>query len=179
MTKEIFKTILDRSIKDLHTHDKFLLNQNYDINERSISHKLATYISNRIKEFDLDFDTDIEYNRMSVDYNSDGIDVGNIVGKMINFEDHPDREKYVYPDIIIHKRNEPINVAIIEIKLSWKSSRKIHDYQKINQYLKQLEYQFGTYIELGEKISDTKLEFGPFELADCTTSYKHNSDKSD
>lgn len=161
MDREIFDTILKKALRKLYNTDLLLLNPKYDINERSISHKLAIYINEFLEDYP-DYDVDIEYNRMSTNYSEDGIDVGNIVAKSINYEKHPQKESYVYPDIIVHKRNQLENVSIIEIKMSWKNNRKKLDYEKINQYIEQLNYQHGVFVEIHPTIEKTVIEYGPF-----------------
>ena len=164
MKKEVFKQVLNWSLEKLFEKDALLVNRDYNINERSVSHKLAIYIEQYLFDNNLDFDVDVEYNRMYVTNNEDGIDVGNAVGKTINFEDHPQKERFVYPDIIIHKRNQNINIGIIEIKMAWKNSRKRLDYQKINEYLKQLDYQYGVFIEINSTFNTTNIEYGYFDI---------------
>lgn len=56
----------------------------------------------------------------------------------------------VCPDIIIHKRNQPINLAVIEVKMKWKNSRKNFDYKKLDAYKNDLKYEFTVYLELDE-----------------------------
>lgn len=86
------------------------------------------------------------------------------MGKILNWEDSGEGNSFVYPDIIIHKRDTSINIAEIEIKMSWKNRKKKFDYLKINEYMKQLGYQFGVYIELYEERENCLIEFGPFDV---------------
>lgn len=163
MNKNDLIEIINKSLKNLYEFDSILLNPLYDLNERSVTHKLAEYINKSIYKNKYDYDVDVEYNRMAVDYKKGLIDIGNIVSKSIEFEAHPDKERYVYPDIIIHKRNKNLNICILEIKMSWKNNRKQLDYDKIDAYVEQLNYSYGVYIEIHPKENDTKIEFWPFE----------------
>lgn len=162
MRREKIDILLNKALIELYAKDFLLIDPNYDINERSVSHKLASYIDDSLKAEFQNLDVDVEYNRMSIAYGENGIDVGNVVAKAIRYEEHPQKESYVYPDIIIHKRNQSENVVIIEIKMSWKNNRKKLDYEKINQYLEQLNYQYGIFIELHPTLEKTTLEYGPF-----------------
>lgn len=164
MEKEVFNEVLIWSLKKLFEKDALLVNQVYNINERSISHKLANYIEKYLFDNNIDFDVDVEYNRMTSAQDEGGIDVGNAVAKTIHYDDHPQKERFVYPDIIIHKRNENINIGIIEVKMAWKSNLKQLDYQKVNQYLSELEYQHGVFIEINDTFEKTILEYGHFEI---------------
>jgi hypothetical protein len=163
MNKLNIKEVISKSLDKLYLNDSLLLNPKYDLNERSVSHKLAEYLNQVIKEKKHEYDVDIEYNRMAVNYDNKLIDFGNIVSKSINYEMHPDKERYVYPDIVIHKRNENINICIFEIKMSWKNNLKQLDYDKIDAYMEQLNYKYGAYIEIYPKKKDTKIEFWPFK----------------
>ena len=59
VTEDDIKDILKGSLEKLITKDSHLLS--IDINERSISHKLAIYIEEQLHE--TDWDVDCEYNR--------------------------------------------------------------------------------------------------------------------
>lgn len=163
MEEREFQKMIISSLKELFLKDALLLNSSYDINERSVSHKLAIYIGQYLSDNDFNYDVDVEYNRMAVAYDANGIDIGNVVGKTIRYEDHPQKERFVYPDIIIHKRNQPINIGIIEIKMSWKNNRKQLDYEKVNEYIKQINYQYGVFIEIHPNFNETTIEYGPFK----------------
>jgi len=134
------------------------MSKEYDIHERTVAHRLAIYIEKRFPEYHVD----IEYNRSRESYGTD--DIGNIIGKRLPLENIKDENsyRYVYPDIIIHKRDRQENLVEIELKLAWKSKEKQYDFLKINEYMAELRYQFGVYIELAEREEDCKIEFGPF-----------------
>ena len=150
--------ILWDSISELFENDLLLLSKEYDIHERTIAHRLAIYIEKRF----LGFNVDVEYNRMRDKYGLD--DIGNIIGKRFEWEkiDEIEKTRYVYPDIIVHKRDQQENLIEIELKFAWKNSRKDLDFKKINEYVEQLNYKYGVYIELNEHYEDCKLEFWPF-----------------
>jgi len=153
---EIIEALYKR-IDDLYKYDKLLLNSSYNIHERTVCHRLAIYLE---KNIDYKYNVDVEYNRMRTAYGVD--DIGEVVGKVINYEDTDEGASYVYPDIIIHKRDEKINILVIEVKMSWKNRKKSIDYNKINQYINKLNYKFGVYIELNENRDNVLVEFGPF-----------------
>jgi hypothetical protein len=158
MTKEKINQIIEASIDMLFEKDSFLLSRDYDINERTVSHKLAIYLESYFSKFG--YDVDVEYNRMRGDYDPDAI--GNLMGKRLNWEDSGEDSSFVYPDIIIHKRDSNENLLEIEIKMAWKNGKKTFDYEKIDEYMNQLGYSFGAYIELDENRDDCKVEYGPF-----------------
>ena len=157
MEEDKIKEAIYKSIDELYQYDSLLLHTNYNIHERTVCHRFAIYLE---KNIDYKYNVDVEYNRMRTAYGVD--DVGEIVGKVINYEDTDEGASYVYPDIIIHKRDENINILVIEVKMSWKNRKKSIDYNKINQYINQLNYKFGVYIELNENRNQSIVEFGPF-----------------
>lgn len=157
MTKIEVQKLIHKSIDELYQNDILFLQSNYNINERTVCHRLAMYLERNLA---YNFDVDVEYNRMRNLEDSD--DVGELLGKVINYEESGENGSYVYPDIIIHKRDTNINILVIEVKMSWKNRRRNIDYNKINQYINQLKYQFGVFIELNENKDESIIEFGPF-----------------
>lgn len=142
------------SLSDLEKYDLIFLDSKYDINERTVTHKLAIYIEKHLKK-KFDIDVDIEYNRMC-----SGEDIGEAVSKIIDYENSGEGSSFVYPDIIVHKRNTNFNIAVIEVKMAWKSRKKKIDYDKIKAYMEQLNYQYGIFIEIGDK---NIIELYPFK----------------
>jgi hypothetical protein len=97
--------------------------------------------------------------------NKNGEDIiGNEIGKRLDFEKYGKKPSSVYPDIIVHKRKTTDNLLEIEAKMEWKNSKKDFDLIKINEYISQLDYKFGVYMELAEERKNCKIEFGPFEI---------------
>ena len=62
------------------------------------------------------------------------------------------------------KKDTATNLVEIEVKMAWKNHKKEYDYEKINEYMKQLKYKYGVYIELHEKIENIKIKYGPFNI---------------
>ena len=157
MEKQEILRLLKKSLNELYENDALLLKKDYDIHERTVCHRLAVYIERNLKS---DFHVDVEYNRMRTSYGSH--DIGDVIGKSLNWENSGEGSSFVYPDIIIHKRDTDQNLMDIEVKMAWKNQKKNLDYEKINMYINQLKYRFGVYIELSENQKDSKIEFGPF-----------------
>jgi hypothetical protein len=150
--------ILRDSIRKLFVDDTLFFSKDYNIHERTVAHRLATYIEKSFPRFDVD----VEYNRMRDHYGLK--DFENIISKRLVLRDINGEEqtKNVYPDIIVHKRNQQENLIVIELKFSWKNNKKDLDFKKINAYMEQLHYRYGVYIELAERYKECKIEFGPF-----------------
>ncbi|MBV5278437.1 MAG: hypothetical protein J0647_05305 [Campylobacteraceae bacterium] len=133
MTLENLKIIVSEAINELKAKDKYLLDHN--VNERSISHKLACYIGKRIDGWHVD----AEYNRNMDDQK-----------RLIS------TDKYgVMPDIIIHRRGhnndtttENNNLLVIEIKKTPTEKQKRNDILKLKQFIKNPPYfyKFGAFI---------------------------------
>src|SRR5260370_2676914 len=79
-----------------------------DANERSISHKLASYLQ---EEFGDEWNVDCEYNRDRHD--TKYLQSFNVSDKSVKTNDT--NAKTVYPDIIVHHRNTSDNALVIEI----------------------------------------------------------------
>jgi hypothetical protein len=93
---------LQIALRMLFKNDLFLLESG--ANERSVSHKLAEYLQGLFP----DLNVDCEYNRKGIDKK-----------KLDGIRDCSKQRKtdLVYPDIIIHKRNDDQgNLVVIEIK---------------------------------------------------------------
>lgn len=113
-------------------NDAFLLKN--DVNERSVSHKLAEYLQGHFP----DWNVDCEYNRKgSAQKILEGI-------SECSEERATDR---VYPDIIIHQRNTNNNLLVLEIKTN--NQNPICDVTKLKLFTSDREYKylFGLFIK--------------------------------
>jgi len=118
-----------------------------DLNERTITHKLAEYLRPMFPELEVD-----------CEYNRDGHDP-----KRVNLEDRPVEEwgagSNVYPDIIVHHRGDNLhNVLIVEAKKARRLGGQVddHDRTKIEAFARELQYSFGAAVTLriGEEEGD-------------------------
>lgn len=154
MNIQVLHRIVSESVNELIERDKHL----FDVgaNERSLTHKLACYISKRIPERSQGgWDVDAEYNR-----NRDALKTL----KCLEFSQITN-----YPDIIVHRRDlnndtgiEDNNLLIIEVKSKTKFSLELKDYKKIKCLIESnpYHYKYGLYINLNNGISP---EFTYFE----------------
>lgn len=135
-------------------HDVFLLEKN--VNERSISHKLAEYLQKQFPQYHVD----CEYNRMQglrgEGFITKRLELG-IEGKIA-----PDdiEAKTVFPDIIIHRRgsNED-NLVVLEIKKERHTNKANSDYDitKLKEFTQQLKYKLGMFLEFSaDKVKNIK-----------------------
>jgi len=137
MDFELVEKILKNTLKKLREVDFQLLEIN--VNEKTISHKLAEHLQREI----CDFSVDCEYNRhqglvKKLDISYDDIDIEDIDAKTI------------YPDIVIHKRNtDDGNLLVIEIKKSSNSQSHDFDISKIKALTHEpYNYKFGLFLEI-------------------------------
>lgn len=151
---EEIKEKVNKAVNLLLKNDLFLLEKN--VNERSISHKLAEYLQQQFQEFSVD----CEYNRMK-DKNMDT----EFITKKLNFDieslnSDDTTAKTVYPDIIIHRRGPGNNLLVIEVKKTINKSTKNFDFEKLNAFRgKHLRYKFGLYIEFDTNGMETMKWF--------------------
>ena len=145
MNKETIQEKIDRAIESLVADDLFLLDAN--VNERSITHQLAVYLADEFVGYD--YDIDCEYNRMFKDGQQaqkksipieemEKVSIGDISAKT------------VYPDIIVHYReDDKHNLLIIEAKKS--GCDPSEDYKKLNGFMEEkndngLGYDFSAFV---------------------------------
>ncbi len=132
-----------RAIDLLFLHDAILLK--LDVNERSISHKLAAYLQ---IEFEGEWDVDCEYNRRNHDHE-------NVIKTLSGLPEYRDQVEIddtnaqtVYPDIIVHHRDNNDNCLVIEIKKTSNARGKNFDLVKLRAYKQQLHYKHTLYLQL-------------------------------
>jgi hypothetical protein len=122
-----------------------------DVNERTITHKLAEYLEAEFPEWHVD----CEYNRnhdrtkrlkslqrrtISID-NTDGISV--------------------FPDIILHRRTTDKNLLVIEVKKSTSSESPDFDIEKLSAFKEELGYRHALFLLLktGNKQTGAELKW--------------------
>jgi hypothetical protein len=148
MTKKELSNRLESALKTLRARDLLLLQ--VDVNERSLTHKLAEYLE---KEFH-GYDVDCEYNR-----DHDQIKQLHLPSRRrVGIDDT--RARTVFPDIIVHRRQSDQNFLVIEVKKTSDPNGKEFDLKKLNAYKTELEYTFAVFIKLGTGPSDA----GTFEI---------------
>lgn len=119
--------------------DSFLFEK--DLNERTITHKLAEYLQQEFK----DWNVDCEYNR----------DCEKYIKSISRWNDECYRKpkindsdaKTVFPDIIVHQRESKDNLLVIEAKKSASTKDKKCDINKLEMFVKEQEYKFGFFID--------------------------------
>ncbi|MBU4338280.1 hypothetical protein KKB43_01350 [Patescibacteria group bacterium] len=139
--------------------EKFILEN--DLNERTITHKLAEHIKNSFSNNDVD----CEYNRMRSG-NADE----DYVTKFLNLDieevqSNSTNGVTVFPDIVVHERgNNEKNYLVIEVKKKDYAERtrkqsqetcREFDARKLCAYTHQLNYEWGIYLEFDkDKINE-------------------------
>lgn len=137
MDFEFIEKMLNNALKKLREVDIQLLEIN--VNERTISHKLAEYLQQNIS----DLSVDCEYNR-----HQGLIKKLNFPHNDISIEDID--AKTIFPDIVIHKRNtDNDNLLVIEIKKSSNNQNYDFDISKIKALTNDpYNYKFGLFLEI-------------------------------
>lgn len=145
MDKEQVKAGVEKALRKFLQNELYLLKE--DVNERSITHILAEYLKPEFSGYDID----CEYNRRTED--------GNTIPKrlvaMIENTGSDDTDgKTVYPDIIIHKRQDAEhNLLVIEVKKETNRDDPdgYNDAKKLNGYIDEIGYQYGLFIKFKVK----------------------------
>lgn len=129
------RKMVENALTKLSQNDAQLLVKN--VNERSITHKLAEYLQ---QEF-ADWDVDCEYNR-----NLDEIKRLRVPRNGVGWDDL--ESKTVFPDIIVHKRGTKKNLLVIEVKKSNSPVPDSFDRQKLRAFHQEpFNYEFGLFIK--------------------------------
>lgn len=133
ITERNLKINVKKSLDLLLKNDIYLLRNN--INERTISHKLAEYLQQIFPEWNVD----CEYNR-----NHGKIKIVRLPPQECKTNDLEART--VFPDIIIHHRNTDDNLLVIEMKKSTNTQGIEFDRTKLNAYKTELHYKYTLFI---------------------------------
>ena len=152
---------INKTIKIFYKHDFFLIKKN--VNERSMTHKLAEYLQLEFPEYHVD----CEYNMMKKESNMNGEDY---ISKKLDLpkketDSYDTKATTVYPDIIIHRRgNNKNNLLVIEAKKEKSDENKGEfDIIKINAYIDELGYKHGIFLKLYKNPNETlkRLDWYP------------------
>ncbi len=149
------KNKIESALRVVLDRDKLLL-QN-DIHERTVAHKLATYIQCEFRDYDVDFEYDGDVlrddNKKHIDILKEKLRELGLLSKKEKLKNKIIIERLVYPDIIIHKRGSPTdNLCIIEIKKSTSAVLDEYDKLKLECYTRieaanDIKYQLGVFIK--------------------------------
>ena len=130
----------------LQQRDSIFLDPAFNINERSVTHRLGIYLQELFPEEHVD----CEYNRIYSDdadeYIAKNIELGDLE-RDLTLKDTDART--VYPDIIVHRRNTNRNLLAIEVKMAWKAQKGSFDIVKAQAYKRRLDYLYSAYLVLG------------------------------
>ncbi|MGG4492908.1 hypothetical protein [Brevibacillus reuszeri] len=156
---------VNNAISKFFKRDQYLLIN--DLNERTIAHKLASYLQ---EEF-IDLNVDCEYNKnIDEDNGSKNIYVLKVeaerlrksVKKEVIIDEILHTVISIYPDIVIHKRGENnSNLLVIEIKKSTNTTDRDYDIKKLQCYTEnssynKLQYKLGLFIEFESHVPKPK-----------------------
>lgn len=131
--QERFHMALERFYED---HEQLIA---IDANERSITHWLANAVQEQFEEWKVD----CEYNRKgklpkNLEYSDERVSVHDTDGRS------------VYPDIIVHVREQPENLLIAEIKKATSGEGPRKDLEKVVDFGLESDYRyrFGVFVVL-------------------------------
>jgi hypothetical protein len=127
--------VMVRALRRLLDSDSLLLE--IDVNERSITHRLALYLQECLPQLHVD-----------CEYNRDGIDPKRIQHLGLYPDDEDTDAKTAFPDIIAHIRGTRENYLVIELKKTTNHTGMDVDFAKLRGYKKNLNFMFALFIEL-------------------------------
>src|SRR6266404_6219135 len=138
--------------KQLWDFDKRLLE--LDAHERSICFRFAVYLAEQFPEFDVD----CEYNRNHAEENyqkrvrsTELIELVRRQRPRLGDEDG----LMILPDVIVHIRDKPMNLLVVEAKKTSSQIPEDKDLLKLQALKKELGYRFACFIkfDVGPKIT--------------------------
>lgn len=133
--KKIIEKALHNALDVLLRADADILE--IDINERTISHRLANYLEPHFPGWNVD----CEYNR-----NHDDPKRLNIQRRNVSSDDT--QATTVFPDIIVHKRGTDKNLLVIEMKKTTSQEEDNYDFNKLRAFKQQLGYRFAVFVKV-------------------------------
>ncbi|KKM98078.1 hypothetical protein LCGC14_1161530 [marine sediment metagenome] len=152
-TKAELENLINFCLQKLRRLDRYLLDE--EVNERTITHKLAEYLQQQIPEFNVD----CEYNRFKQR------DIKDIVKRLELPKDNNNWDDTklspVIPDIIIHERGpHGKNILVIEVKKSSSSSSETLDRNKLIAFTTDpLNYELGLFLKIGLDNEDDIMDW--------------------
>ncbi len=162
ITQEEIERIVNCSLQKLRKSDRHLLDIN--VNERTITHKLAEYLQQHFP----DFNVDCEFNRYRnyikrIRNEKDRTkDIANLsIEKLAELIWENTNADTLYPDIIVHSRgNDNNNILVIEVKKSSNSADGEFDKKKIKQLMQRpFNYKFGLFLRIKLDDENDDLEW--------------------
>lgn len=152
VTKEQIEELLNKALKRFYKKDSCLVdmvpgvkqdNGGHHVGERAIVFRLAHYMQNIMDKMPVfkGYVLDCEYNR-------DGTDIKKL------------QEKCVYPDVIIHQRqNNENNLLVMEVKTYWNNDTG-QDVEKLRGFTDpngDYHYKFGVSLIIGKENSEARF----------------------
>ena len=123
-------------------HDDALLFE-VDVNERSISHRLALHLTPQFPECDVD-----------CEYNRNGHSPKRLQLEQPKIDADDTDGARVFPDIIVHNRNsDKNNLLVIEIKKSTSKIADEFDLKKLTAFRTELNYKYGLFLRFESSTS--------------------------
>jgi hypothetical protein len=121
-----------------------------DINERTISHRLAVYLEPHFPGWNVD-----------CEYNRDHEDVKRLDIRRRDVHSDDTQATTVFPDIIVHRRGTDQNLLVIEMKKTTSQEDDDYDYGKLFAFKKQLSYQFAVFLKVrtNREVGIDKIEW--------------------
>ncbi len=148
---DVFRKKVIAALADFINLDIYLLQR--DVNERSITHKLAEHLQRQFPEWNVD-----------CEYNRDMDNPKRLRIKKIEITSDDTEGRTTYPDIIVHKRgNNDNNKLVIEVKKNRSVSckDKTVDINKVKAFTssKEFKYERGLFLLLPVEGNDAKLSW--------------------
>ena len=105
------------ALKELYAREAFLFE--HDLGERALTHRLAVYVEQQFRNFEVDCDFDrLGPRTLNLPH-----------GSIVSTDDH--LGKSIYPDIVVHRRAVPSNLIAVEVRKASNHQPVEHDRHKL------------------------------------------------
>lgn len=129
--------LLTEALDAFHAAELHLLRT--DASERSMTHRLALYLTPLFPGFDVD-----------CEYNRDGFDVKRLALHERAAKDDDTEAVTVFPDIVVHRRgHNDANLLVIEVKKARSAVNADYDMLKLQAFKHELKYRHAVHVTLG------------------------------
>lgn len=148
-TQEQLRSAIQMACERLVEDDRDLFNR--DVNERSFSHKFAMYLEEEVKEWNEAWNVDCEFNRdidaKKTPYSKKLNLIDELPPPPGNDDEHATT---IFPDVIVHRRGDPKNLLVIEMKKNTADPEAIlfDKERKLPAYVDQLKYKAAVFVLL-------------------------------
>ncbi len=154
LNENVVEDIIISALDTLLLNDYYLLQVN--INERTLTHRLAIYLENVFKGWNIDCEYNRNHNfKKQLQIDNEKTDIDDLEAKT------------VFPDIIIHHRGTDDNFVVVEVKKDYSNATACDfDKCKLKLYKEQLKYTHAVFIKIKTNVGEIRKPFKDYYIVE-------------